>query len=877
MTVTEIKQALGSWDLRLRPHTPRHILDALTPFGHIAVMPNHLNPVEYGDNLLSAARYVGVYRKRDAADEYLLSGSGMSFWLGDEDDKGDVIETPIVLTAQTFAATIAALLPASGAVTSGVIGSIAGTYSGTHQYQTPRKAITYVTDVFGGEWRVNGDGTLDAAVVADLYVTTPKSLMMRRQSGRDLKRTGIPGHMQLETNLADYTTRVLLLAEGEGGAISTGEADLGVVPYKDIHGNQVKMTRVVSESETGATNADTRAQLILNLFSSSRRTVSLTTDVYDVKGEFSVGDVIDVWDPDSGFIDVAREVYWEGQFINPIALRCVELTWPIAEGWTVAFRDVDGNWLDLSPYYAPEAGQTTVVVGAFDSSLVDVGSQPVDTRNPIGDSSVPAAPAFTGFSTGAYQSGTHRMTKSAIRAQWTTPLNQDSSTIVDGDHYEIRYRVNAVIGYEVPWDALDAAYDWDELGTWDALISDPITASPQWLTAFIGWGTNTFTIMELTPGVQYELQIRAVDSASPPNQGPWSASSFVLTVGDVIAPATPAVPVVIGNINSIMVKHTLGKSSGGTFNLEADLDHLEVHVGGSDSFFASTETKVGELIANDTMIKGEITAIGTFQVMQVDAVWVKVVAVDSDGNKSGASAGVEVTPGLVDTAHISDLSVSKLTAGIMTASVINAGRITTAEDGERAELNGDGLKLYDELNNVTAAIGEITPGDFGMALINSAGALTKLSDVIFGPSQDSDTSGGDRGSSSYGDLVDGSYGPEVTVLIGETGRCVVFFSCMITWSVTGTDIATVGGRVSYAVSGESTLVAHNTRSLAYEDTIDLPAGPYSRNGMYVCSGVDFLETLNPGLNTFTMKYADATSLTAGGATYQSRRIMVFPY
>ena len=101
MTVTEIRQALGEWSLSLRPGTPRELLDAISAnaFGHVAILPGRVNPATVGDGLLAAARYVGVYRGRTDEDGRELRGVGMAAWLGDEDDKGDVIVNPVVVAS----------------------------------------------------------------------------------------------------------------------------------------------------------------------------------------------------------------------------------------------------------------------------------------------------------------------------------------------------------------------------------------------------------------------------------------------------------------------------------------------------------------------------------------------------------------------------------------------------------------------------------------------------------------------------------------------------------------------------------------------------------------------------------------------------------
>lgn len=739
MTITEVKQALGSWQLRLRESTPRAILDQLTYFGHIAVLPNQVNPVEYGDNLLSAARYVGVFRRRDAQNEFILNGSGMAYWLGDEDGKGDVFESPVSLNNATFAASISALLPPSGSVIAGVINSIAGTYTGEHRWQTPRQALDYVTSIYSAEWRVNGNATLDAGTVAQLYETDPKAILMRKkEAGRDLNMAAFPGKMALNEDVEDYTTRVVLLAEGEGNSIATGSANGPATPYNHLHGGDVKIVRLVSESETSSTNANARAQLALSQFQGKRQAVSLSTDVFDIKGDFAVGDYLNVYDPDNGFYDNSREVYWEGQPINPVALRCVEMTWPIPEGWTVAFRTVNGVWLDLSPYYAPESGETTVVVGALNRS-VTVAAEPIGIRPNLpegggADSTIPAAPAFTGWNFGAYQSADTNDTKAVIRVQWSTPLNLDASVITDGDHYEIRYRIDQVLGYAVKWGQLEA-FKWGELETnrWAAPVSDAVEADPEWHYLNVPWGTNEATILELTPGVRYEFQIRAVDSANPPHQGPYSASSFQTTTGDLFPPSTPAAPTVASSIVAIQVTHSLGKASGGTFNLEPDLVRLNVHVGGSDHFFPDDSNKVGDLPANIGMMLGAIAAVGTFTIPQTDGVWVRVVAVDRMGNKSSPSAAVQATAELIDDAHITDLSVSKVTAGTIMANWLLSAAIRTALSGARVEISSTGIRAYNTENqntvNIDAATGTSTFTGTIQTLVNGNG-ITILPGVL---------------------------------------------------------------------------------------------------------------------------------------------------
>lgn len=1099
MTVTEVKQSLGSWEVRLSENTPRHILNALTYFGHVAIIPSEVDPAQYGDNMLTKARYVGVLRERDKRNELIIRGSGLAFWLGDEDDKGDVFENPVDLVSATFADSVNALLPLGGSIVAGTIYSVPGTYTGKHVWQTPRKALTYVTDTFGAEFRIRGDGTLDAGLVSDLYVTEPRALLLSKDYGTDLFQKALPGQMQLVSHQSDLTTRVVLLAEGEGDSISTGDADAPATIYKDLRGNPLKATRMISESETSAGNADVRAQLQLNRFVGVARSVNLSTRSLEVFGEFVVGDYINIYDPANGFYDEERELYWKGQPINPLALRCVEMTWPIQPGWTVAFRDINGNWIDLSPYYAGETGETQIIVGTLSRSLGSLGSEPPGIRpnlpNPGGaDSTVPRPPVFTGFSVGSYQGTDPTDVKAAIRAQWSTPLNTDGSTVVDGDHYELRYRVNATIGYEVTWDTLmgygltladtfgdragitngwddpefggawvvqegstshysvddgegfieltddnqphviaapvradsngrfkftvdfmptgaqftmgaairytDAnnrilacvqfatdgavttrifenqggvfdeigvnlviddlehvagtaywlayncydnqvmvkgwrdgddepdwhqtatttvpatdelggvyamfqtgntnaypqtipvdylsfndrnpanAYSWDDLGSWDALLSEPVEADPRWYSVVAGWDDNAFTLQELTPGVQYEIQIRAVDAASPPNRSAWSPSTMVTTTGDLFAPSTPAAPLVAASRIAIQVVHTLGRSSGGEFNLEPDLAHLEVHVGGSDSFLPESSTKVGELIANGGMVLSEIAAVGTFQIEQIDEVYVKVVAVDRSGNKSGASEASTATAELIDNAHISDLSVSKLTAGTISTQILLAGSIEVG-DGGNVDVTDGAFRVFEgTTGQIKVKAGYDADTDsYDMFAVNPLNnQLVSLSTMAFGLAWDGE------GGTVYtdDDFWDSNGGPNIfDVRIGNSRRCLVFLQSEISWDPFGSVgvLDTRTGFMGFRVvdQADTSIVFDGADNYAIFATVDDPNTGTGVTSLFNEFGVFYLgPDLIPAAGTYQFE-ALYKSQTEGSVGFQGRAMIVLPY
>lgn len=363
--------ALGQWSVQLRADTPRYVLDALDYFGHVAITAGRVNAALVGDGLLKNARYVGVVTgitRTDETQPKTLSGSGTAFWLGDSQDKGSVLETAVAFTNGSFSTWMNALLPSSGAVTAGSISAgVPGTLMQSYQWVSPRTAINGVCSLMSGsgtsaaEWRVNGDATLDAGLVSDLFVTSPVAAIVRRNTGQDLGGRVMRGNFQNAADVVDFTTRSIVLA---GATPTVGSANLGSVPYKDLHGNTVKLTRVDTQPSTVAGAATAAAAANLALYNAPRNSLSLTTDEFDVKGSVAVGDYVWVQDPDSGLVDLTQEVHLRGEVFNPILLRCIELDWPVRAGSGVNYRDINGNWTDLSSYFIPESGSSTVVVGS---------------------------------------------------------------------------------------------------------------------------------------------------------------------------------------------------------------------------------------------------------------------------------------------------------------------------------------------------------------------------------------------------------------------------------------------------------------------------------------------------------------------------------
>lgn len=709
MSVTEIASATGEWSIKLRNDCPQYILDDLGYFGHVCILPGRIDPDDYGDTLMDSARYVGVSRGRSFGDDNkMISGPGMAFWLGDEDGKGYTLETVTAFTNTTFTATLTALLPDSLVV--GNISALAGLFTNSFQYLSRRQAIDYVCSLYDAEWRIRGKGVFDAGLISDLYVTDPKAAIIASREGMEMDYRALAGKAKLDADVRDFTTRVLLLATGADNVSTvsaTADINPTLNPYVDLYGNPIVLTRIISETQTDEGNADARAQLQLNRFTSPKDSLNLSTSEYDIKGIVAAGDYVWVYDREALLVDNANRIDFHGEEMYPLKLRVFQTTWPITADMGVVFRTNDGRWIDLSQWVEPETGDTNVVVGGYNRSLTGQGAGPGDnpSNNPVPNTTIPDVISWnTPFLQATYQSPADGLTKAQIFLSWDQPLNTDTSVIDDGLFYEIRWRTGQTGVYDLTHTDLHFYTHNQLLGTFGSPI--PYNLGP-WQSTQISFDNLEFLLTDLTPGIPYDIQIRAGDIAIPPNVGAWSSLVTVQTRPDTRAPSDPAPPqTVAGSRNAIQVVHTLGVASGGEYNLEADLNHLKVHVGDTADFFPVSEaiseggTLAGKLLANRGMIAGNIPAVGTFQLDDEPgrARYIKITAVDNFGNESGPSQPVQQTAELIDSAFISELTVSKVSAGTINVDWLMAGEIATALTGSRVNLGWYGIEAWNIAN-----------------------------------------------------------------------------------------------------------------------------------------------------------------------------------
>lgn len=372
----------------------------------------------------------------------------------------------------------------------------------------------------------------------------------------------------------------------------------------------------------------------------------------------------------------------------------------------------------------------TLIQQATLSNLVDVALPPTKDRlegdvltwtgnyftlTTPGDKTVPGVPEITDVASNVYYPTNGTTTRAQVQLNWTTPLNTDGSTITDGHHFELRFRPDTTLPYMATWEEA-GQHLWNELYDWNQPTIPPIE-NTGWQTLFVGFDENFTIIQELSPGVRYEFQIRAVDSSTPQHFGEWSDTTVIEAAEDTIPPAQPAPPEVASSLVAIQVVHYLGKESGGTFNLPPDMSHLEVHVGGP-AFYPDETTYVGKIVADVSILRGRTPVIQTFTIESTENVWVRVIAVDRTGNRSTPStAAAPISTNLIDDAHISDLTASKIVAGEISSSIILSGVIRTAESGPRAEMNFEGFRIFTEDDDDASVSLLATPGVNGNYLM----------------------------------------------------------------------------------------------------------------------------------------------------------------
>ena len=571
--------------------------------------------------------------------------------------------------------------------------STTGLYNGDHYVESVYAAINKVSEQLGTEYRINTTGTLDAGLKEVLFQghgsSEPPAIIVRDVSGEDPAIVGlIPESITAAFDAEDYVSGVELLTQAEGSSQSADHAEAfdENTPYRDLFGAPLERVQFVGENDIPNIQRQSRAQSYLNELKKIKKTLSLSLEQYEIQGDFNIGDMIYVYDPEIKFEDTEAkriedgrsslyEVAYRGQIINPEKIRITGITWPVKDGYGVYLRKVRSTspyrveYIDLTDYISWETGNTQLDIGdlqkrlgedlRFSSAVTGVVSgtrqyAPLRPKHP--DTGVEGDLKLT---SGTIQDA-QGQDKAIIFVQWQEPTYDNGTPIQNGLQYQIQWK--------------------------------PTNSTGEYQSSFVNWNTdNDFTIEGVQLATDYTVRVTAIltnaNSSDP-------ATGTITTAIDTAAPSKPgpASTIAAGALR-VQIIHNLGRaedddgnpiSSIVDYTLQRDTHHLNVYASTTSGYSLATSNDkeqylVGELPVGASSIRHQIPVVGEVQVANGDTHYWRFTAVDNAGNESDPSDEQSANGNLVATANISDAAIT--TAKIQNLAVTDA-KIDTLTAGK---------------------------------------------------------------------------------------------------------------------------------------------------------------------------------------------------
>jgi hypothetical protein len=388
LTVNDRLGAFGEWSVTLSEQTPDAILEALKDhtLGTLYLTPSRVDPKKVHPK--EVARYAGIYRQREFTDDRrTISGCSLLWLLGDAQGRGAGVDlTPIDLTGQSFTDALTAAIADTDIQVGTIVPEIGGLPSGNFLLQDARHKVEEITKQFGAEYKITPKAELDAGSPASLWPTfnDPVVFIKRGAKGVDPDWKPLPiASSAMGEDVINFATQKIIAADQDGTPVIQGQATISS-SKRGPNGTLLEITSVSADSQVGQAAANSRAAALLALENAPRKTVSLSTDEFDIDGTVVVGDTVSVWNPEVGFFDIDNHIIVQGEHYFPLNLRVFGATWPITEGMGVYLRPPtvsgDDNIFDLSPYLVPESGSTDLEVGAAARKLVP---SPTESLGPV--------------------------------------------------------------------------------------------------------------------------------------------------------------------------------------------------------------------------------------------------------------------------------------------------------------------------------------------------------------------------------------------------------------------------------------------------------------------------------------------------------------
>lgn len=421
--ITERLMKPGSFSVRLREDYPWSVASEVDLLDHIVITPTRLDPISgFSDaNILAAAIYTGVITRK--ASPRIFEGSGLAWWLGTDAGIGDVVDVTAEATG-ALSTWVTAILAFGNGITAGSVSDTGlSSVTAAPSWCSPREALDLICRVAGAEWRVNPDGTLDAAKSPNLFVSTPTVVVTRKEEGQDGAYRGLEGSLMVTaTDAEQYTTEVYVVGQGNGSTVVT-EIASGSTSYKTFANTTPVLRRFVNAPTEPTANAAAIASAQVALWNQVRRELSLSSRTYNVTRHIRPGDYVWAFDQLAELTDAANQITYRGELIAPIKLRVHALTWPVEQGMGVYARrsGATPTYTDLSDFVEWETGDVVWDVGTAARASNDVdpasaGSTAYLGANPAVAGRAAGQGAWTDYTPTLTQSGA--VTKTVNWARW---------------------------------------------------------------------------------------------------------------------------------------------------------------------------------------------------------------------------------------------------------------------------------------------------------------------------------------------------------------------------------------------------------------------------------------------------------------------------
>lgn len=394
MPITESYMDGGPWGINLSDETPRWVLDDIDVrqklWATIVVTPQHIDPADISaSDLMALARYSGVYLGMGAGRTSLY-GEGLSWWLGEDGDGGDLHASVDINYTDEFLVDILTNLVFNGAngLTLSYTGSIAEKFEiDLEGGDTKREVLDTILAQCSSDvaWRITPAGVVKVDAPTSLFPTrTTPTVILTEQGGRDGNITGLPAEMDLdELNGAEVRDDVWV--DWDDGH-NSGRAYFSPSWYdfvgqspevrflmdwrpKRARPPTEKWRKLAAWQVQSETKANRLAARELNERTEVRSQFVVNVPVYDPhRYDITPGNSANVWDLDSATRDLTNEVYYQGEVIHPLRSPVQQMTWPILEGYGVYLRyftSIGGTaqFYDLTQYVEPDGGATKLVLG----------------------------------------------------------------------------------------------------------------------------------------------------------------------------------------------------------------------------------------------------------------------------------------------------------------------------------------------------------------------------------------------------------------------------------------------------------------------------------------------------------------------------------